>query len=251
MEKPLKDLETAILMPCYKRPEYTSKALKALFDSFYLGKTSIYIWLDGANYWDHKEALEIIDNAKTHRPDLDINLRIETENIGLRMVIIKFFKEVKGNFDLLAKMDNDCIVPKDWMVKIISSFQGTDLDMLSPNVYPSNAAMKYGEDDVSKKGYRPTKLIGGLWAMKARLIDNQIFEEIDIQGIKGAIPILKQICVDEKPVIGWLPELVVQDIGHWSGEHPDNIKSVDHELYYREIGRNIAWGHTNLEEVCQ
>lgn len=164
----------------------------------------------------------------------------EEPNIGLRNRIIDFFNEVRGKYDILAKMDNDCVVPKNWLNDILQVFKDTDVDILSPNVMPSNAAFTYGKR-VEGLPYMPSEIVGGLWVMKASLIKDMYFEEHPTNGLIGAISILKQICTENEVKIGWVPNVVVEDIGHWSGEHPEHIKSMEHEFYSKEVGREIAW----------
>ncbi|MCE5224908.1 MAG: glycosyltransferase [Porphyromonadaceae bacterium] len=204
LKKPRQNLRVAILVPTYGRPEYTIRC---------------------------KEALEA-----DKRDNYDIYYHPGEK--GLRDAIIDFFEDVKGKYDILSKIDNDCIVPKDWMENILDVFEKTDADILSPNVYPSNAAFTYGAEG---EFLRPAAVIGGLWVMKAEMIDDIDFERHYIGKIKGAIPILRQIVNIKDPVMGWVPNVIIDDIGHWSGKHPECIKSDEHRSYYREVGREIAW----------
>lgn len=166
----------------------------------------------------------------------------DNPNTGLRNRIIDFFEEIKDkDYDILMKMDSDCIVPKNYVDNMVIALSHSDADILSPNVMPSNAAFTYGREDVDKKGYRPAEIVGGLWVMKASLIKDMYFERHPTQGLTGAISILKQIVTEKEPKIGWIPDIIVEDIGHWSGKHQLHIKSKDHELYSKEVGRQIAW----------
>lgn len=204
LSKPRKDLKIAVLLPTYGRPEYTVKS---------------------------KEALE--------QPGYDV---YESTGIsGLRQSIIDFFNASRTRYDIIAKIDNDCIVPQGWMDKLIDIFENTDVDIISPNVFPSNAALKYGEPTEEELGYRRAKIVGGLWCMKTSLLKDIIFDHYDVTGIKGAFPLLKQIVYTKQPKVGWTMAVTVQDIGHWSGMHPEHIKSIEHAEYSREVGRDIAW----------
>lgn len=202
----------ALFMSHYKRPEYTELAIEALKNAQEYPNTDIFIVED--------------DNP----------------NLGLRERILDFFDTVKaGDYDIIAKMDNDCIVPKNWLNNIVKVMENSDADILSPNVVPSNAAFTYGRDDIDKKGYRPADIVGGLWVMKASLIKDMYFERHPTTGLTGAISVLKQICVEKEPKIGWVADVVVEDVGHWSGKHKLHIKSKEHELYSKEAGRQIGW----------
>lgn len=224
-------MKIAVIVPCYKRPEYTAKAIKALEDSMTYSNTDFYLVDDGSQ--DGTD--DILLNSKL--PNKVVTIQ---ENIGLRNTIIDFFSAVKGKgYDFLVKMDNDCVVPNNWLNDLIGVFQFSDADILSPNVEPSNAAFKNGRD--SDKPYRPSNIVGGLWAMKAHLPSGVFFDRFDVSGIKGAFHILNQIIVEKEPVVGWVPTVTVQDIGHWSGLHPEHIKSEDHARYSAEVGRTTAW----------
>lgn len=202
----------AILVPCYKRPEYTELCLKALQDS---------------QEYPNAEFQVIND---------------EEPNLGLRERIIDFFDYVKErDFEFIAKMDNDCLVPKNWLNDILAVFNKSDADILSPNVIPSNAAYTYGKDDLENKGYRPAEIVGGLWVMKTSLLKDMYFERVGTEGLTGAISILKQIATEKEPKIGWVSNVNVEDMGHWSGKHNLHIKSKEHEIYSKEVGRQIAW----------
>lgn len=203
--------KVVIFLSHYQRPEYTERCMNAMQDAQEYPNTDFYFIED--------------DNP----------------NMGLRNRIIQFFNEIKDKkYDIIAKMDNDCIVPKNWLNDLLKVFQETDIDILSPNVMPSNAAFTYGKK-VDGLPYMPSEIVGGLWVMKASLIKDMYFEEHPTQGLTGAISILKQICTENEVKVGWLPDVVVQDVGHWSGSHKDHIKSIEHEIYSKEVGRDIAW----------
>lgn len=202
----------AVFMSHYQRPEYTERCIKAINDS------QEYINVD----------FYIVE---------DIN-----PNTGLRNRIIDFFDSIKGKgYDFIAKMDNDCLVPKNWLNDMLSVFAKSDADILSPNVMPSNAAFTYGKADAQNKGYRPSEIVGGLWFMKYSLVEDMYFERHELNGLTGAVPLLRQIVTEKEPKIGWVPEIIVQDIGHWSGQHPEHIRSKEHFDYSKEVGRAVAW----------
>jgi hypothetical protein len=210
--KPRKDLKIAIFMSYYKRPDYTERCIKALNEAQEYTNTDFYI-VEDAN-----------------------------PNTGLRNRIIDFFDSIKGKgYDIIAKMDNDCLVPKNWLNDILDVFEKSDADILSPNVHPSDAAFTYGKADKDGKGYRPAEIVGGLWVMKYSLVEDMYFERHELNGLTGAVPLLRQIVTEKEPKIGWVADVIVQDVGHWSGMHPEHVKSRDHEIYSKEVGRSIAW----------
>jgi len=154
-------------------------------------------------------------------------------------VIIDFFDKTQ-DCDFICKVDNDCLVPKNWLNDILEVFDKYPVDILSPNVSPSNAAFTHGEY-VEGLPYRPAKIIGGLWFMRRPLIDGLKFSNYEVTGILGAIAILRQIYSIKSPEMGWLPSVTFEDMGHWSGKHPDHIKTKEHSDYSHEVGREVSW----------
>lgn len=222
--------KTAVVIPCFKRPEYTKLCLEYLEKSQVYKDVDFYIFDDGSN----DGTFEIIQSSK-----LPITVFQNKDSIGLRNVLINFFNIVKDkDYDFLAKMDNDCLVPANWLDDLEYILSTHDFDILSPNVLPSNAAFLYG-----KEGHpvRPAVTVGGLWFMKAQMINGMDFEAFAPNGINGAFNLLKQIIAEKEARCGWVPDVTVQDIGHWSGEHPLHIKSKEHEEYSAYVGRPISW----------
>lgn len=226
-------MSVVVLVPCFKRPEYTAKCIKALEEAQDYHDVMFYLVDDGSQDGTH----EILKESKL--PNKYVVENKETE--GLRNIIINFFGYAR-QFDHMVKMDNDCKVPKNWLHTIISHLNDGKADILSPNVIPSNAAFKYGKDDTENLGYRPSKIVGGLWAMRSSLIEDIYFEKFVVRGIRGAFPLLNQIIMEKEPKIGWLTDVTVEDMGHWSGDHPENIKSEEHKAYSAWVGRDVAWG---------
>lgn len=204
--------KVAVFMSYYKRPEYTDQCIKALNEAQEYNNVDFYIVED--------------DNPNT----------------GLRNRVLDFFESIKDkNYDFIAKMDNDCLVPKNWLNDMLKVFENSDADILSPNVMPSDAAFNYGRADKDGKGYRPSEIVGGLWFMKYSLVKDMYFERHELHGLMGAVPLLRQIVTEKEPNIGWVTNVIVQDMGHWSGQHDLCIKTKDHEIYSKEVGRAIAW----------
>ena len=225
-------MRTAILVPCYKRPEYTEKCIRALENAQEYKDDFFFLVDDGSN----DNTADILVSAK-----LPKSVITSKNSVGLRRVILDFFNRViDKDFDYISKVDNDCIVPKTWLDDILGVFSFGGVDILSPNVNPSQAAHTYGKKQDGLP-YLPSKTIGGLWTMRKYLIENVQFENHDISGIRGAFQILNQIIVEKEPVVGWLDKVTFEDIGHWSGTHPQHIPSEEHRQYSVEVGRRIAW----------
>lgn len=225
-------MSTTVLVPCYRRPEYTLKCIKALEDAQVYRDTTFYLVDDNSN--------DGTDNILNHC-SLNKVVIVNQSNKGLRNICVDFFRFAKS-FDIMVKMDNDCLVPKNWLKDIERFLNSGWVDIVSPNVEPSNAAYSYGSsEEEGKPGIRPSKIVGGLWAMKTSLLDGISFEKYETRGIRGAFALLNQIIVEKEPRVGWLPDVTVQDIGHFSGTHPEHIASEEHQAYSAEVGRKIAW----------
>jgi len=222
----------AVLVPCYKRPEYTKLCIEALEKAQDYKNTLFYLVNDGSP----DETKDILDKAKFKWKHVHSN----PNPSGLRNVIIHFF-QLAQNFKYIVKVDNDCAVPKNWLTRITTLLDSGHVDILSPNVHPSNAAFTYGSEDKEGRGFRPSKTVGGLWAMRADLIEDIHFEPFSVNGIRGAFQLLNQIIVEKEPRVGWVPDVIVEDLGHHSGAHPDHIKSQEHLEYSVEVGRKISW----------
>jgi len=227
------NFKVAIFLPAYRRPEYTERCLKALEETEYKD-TCFYLLDDGSE----DSTYELLASSRL-KPSVILKNKV---NQGLRNCIIDFLEIIRDkNIDIIAKVDNDTLMPKNWINDILKVFENSDADILSPNILPSNAAFKYGLDDIENKGYRLSKIVGGLWVMKKKLIEGIHFERHDVLGLTGAFNILQQILFEKEPKIGWVAEVIGQDLGHWSGLHPENIKTDEHKSYYQEVGRNLAW----------
>lgn len=224
----------AVMVPCHRRKEYTEKCIKSLEDAQNYENVVFYLYDDCSQDGTDK----ILMSSR-----LPSVVNIHDEPIGLRATVCKFFESVKSDgYDYIAKMDNDCMVPNNWLNDLVSILKSGTVDIISPNVLPSNAAYVYGLPTNNECEFMPSSTVGGLWCMKADLIRDVYFEPLNLYGIKGAFQLLNQIIVENGARVAWAKNVTVQDIGHWSGAHPDHIKSEEHATYSAEVGRDIKWG---------
>jgi glycosyltransferase involved in cell wall biosynthesis len=229
LNKKREDLKISVLVPAYKRPEYTAKCIKALEEAQEYLNTTFFLVDDGSGDATH----DILKGAVLPKKFVAFH-----ENQGLRNVLIDYIEWVRDNdFDMMGVVGNDCLMPKNWLNDLLDIFEKSDVQVLSPNVFPSNAAYRYGKK-VEGLPYMPSKIVGGLWFMAVELAKGIELARHEVSGIKGAFNILKQILLEREPIVGWAENIVVQDLGHWSGMHPGYIKSEEHMKYYKEIGRN-------------
>lgn len=222
--------KTMVLVPCYKRPEYTQLCIQALEKAQDYHDVEFVLVDDGSN----DETGSIL-----HGANLPFQMIERKESAGLRATIMEFFELSKGA-EYIAKIDNDCLVPANWLTKLLFFLEAGHADMVSPNVFPSNAAFKLGkETDI--KDFRSASFVGGLWCMRRSLLDDISFEKLKTCGITGAFPLLQRIIVEKDPKIGWVTSVTVEDVGHYSGKHPQHIKSEAHLEYSQEVGRSVSW----------
>lgn len=220
------------LVPCYKRHEYTAQCIKALEEAQTYDNTLFHLW-DDCSADGTEEILR--------RSSLNKRVVVNEENRGLRNILINFLEIVGSDTEFITVVGNDCLMPKNWMNDILEVFAKSDADILSPDVNPSHAALRLGNPD-DGRGYMPSKYVGGLWFMKRSMIDGMKFEKyMGLRGINGAFEVLNQIILDKDPKIGWASSVVVEDIGHWSGNHPLCIKTEEHKDYYASVGRKVSW----------
>lgn len=225
--------KVCVLVPAYRRPEYTLKCIQSIESAQEYKDVTFYLIDDGSG----DGTAEIFRKAK-----LNSVVIIHPEQQGLRNTIIDFIEEVRvAKPDYIAKIDNDCTVPKDWLNHLLSVMKEHDVDVLSPNTSETNAAHKYGFIAQRKGAFIPSQIVGGLWCMKASMVDDIYFERVGTSGIRGAFHIISQIVIEKEPKIGWTDKVTYGDIGFWSGSHPEHIKSKDHALYSAEVGRPITW----------
>ena len=245
LEKPIKDLNIAILLPCYKRIEYTKKCIKALVEAQEYRNVT-FVLVDDAS---HDGTIQLLRDCELGDPKHGSKYTIlHRLNEGLRHTIIDFFEWIKmfekssvTKFDMIGLLGNDVLMPKNWLNDMLKIFEKSPAHVLSPNYLPSNPAFNQGREDKEGHGFRPAIGTVGIWVMYACLISGIEFERHSLHGIYGSINLLQQIKMEKDPIIGWVPTVMAQDIGHWSGAHPEHIKSDAHLDYYAEVGRGIKW----------
>lgn len=97
-----------ILMITWNRLSYTKQAIKAILKNT---KYPFILWI-----WDNNSTdgtVDYINNISDNR----IQVIFSPENVGLIPPMNEFFKWHK-DFEYIAKVDNDTIVPKDWLIKL-------------------------------------------------------------------------------------------------------------------------------------
>jgi len=220
----------AVLVPAYKRPEYTKICIDGLEKSQDYKDTDFYL-VD-----DHSDDSTVSIFLESSLPKTII---IHNRHQGLRNIVIDFLRFSQAmNYEYIAKIDNDCLVPKNWLNDLAQVLENSDFDIVSANVLPSNAAFVYGrEGDL----VRPANHVGGLWFMRASLAKGVEFERFSPNGIAGTFNLQTQIIHEKDAKCGWVPSVTIQDMGHSSGVHPLHIKTRAHEEYSAEVRRDVSW----------
>lgn len=112
-----------ILMVTHNRLPYSVYAFSCLISKYAGVPTSITIWdnnsTDGTKVW-----LKYLEH-----PDLS-GIIYSPENVGLAKPMNGFFKKNR-DAEFVCKVDNDTVLPKFWLSKLLSSFRNHDL-------YPEN-----------------------------------------------------------------------------------------------------------------
>lgn len=96
-----------VLMITYNRPVYTRLALSALLNR---SSASTRVWL-----WQNGEDPETLEVVESFRPRL-FRYHHSRENLGLTTPTNWLFENARGQF--LSKVDDDCIVPLEWDLKL-------------------------------------------------------------------------------------------------------------------------------------
>lgn len=101
-----------VLMITYNRASYTDMALSELITRS-KGHARIWVWHNGQD----QETLSVV---RKYEHEL-YRFHHSEENLGLSAPTNWLFKNAEGEF--LSKVDDDCIVPEDWLPKLKAAFR--------------------------------------------------------------------------------------------------------------------------------
>jgi len=224
-----------ILVPCYKRIEYTERYVPLLIErTDHPGRRIVLV--DDGSCDQTGERLEAI--AQSHE---GVVARVYPENKGLRFRVLEFWLQSPAS--ILAKMDNDCIVPEGWLTKLVEILdECPELGIVSPliNVASVRGQELYGETivigrDVGKR-YWEAERMGGLWCMKRQVIDSFPLEKKSTEAtpyVKGAWELMCEVKAASGMQTGWLPEVVVEHVGCETERHPERVNTPEHDQYVK------------------
>src|SRR3990167_4441851 len=120
--------KTAVLVPCFRRPEYTAKCLRALEQAQDYPSTTFLLVDDGSR--DGTEQLLLASK-------LPKEVIVRDGSLGLRHTLVEFVEwALQGRYEILGVIGNDCLVPPDWLNQITLGLMTTTAEIISPNVMP-------------------------------------------------------------------------------------------------------------------
>lgn len=214
-----------VLFTTYNRLNYTKQTLFALIKS----TTGQIVVFDNGSTDGTKEWLEKINNKK-------VKIHFNAENQGISGAMNYFFKKT-ADCKYVAKVDNDTMVNKDWLEKLVSVADKLSLDLVQakhPILKISHSSGDFDEWMQEKKQDRKIKTvyysnhIGGSGVLIRRSI---VKEKLNSKWILGGWdkfqenhPELKKaFCVDT--------EVKILDTKE------GKLKDQDYPDYYKHTGR--------------
>ncbi len=109
--------DTDVLMITYKRPTYTRLALAELLARS-SDRVRVWVWHNG----DHEETLRVVQSFLDH-PQLH-RFHHSKQNVRLTEPTNWLWENATG--DYLSKVDDDCIVPLEWDIKLREAHEAED-----------------------------------------------------------------------------------------------------------------------------
>ena len=235
----------AVLVPCYKRPEYTAMCIDALFERTRYPHVLFVLVDDGSK--DNTPCLLNAMKARYQGTGTGTGRGADavwkhTENYGLHATVVEFWRFVKdhGEIDIAGKIDYAIEVFGGWLTRMVEIFDACpELMILSPTTREAKEAEMFGVD-VGQPYMQATNL-GGLWVMRRSVIEGLNFDAFGggVKGVHGSWPFIQHL--RNRHVTGWAPDVVVEHVGDFSGSHPLHIKTQSHADYSQEVGRGVAW----------
>jgi len=138
---------TPVLYTTFNRLEYTKKTLPPLIESME-EYGELYIIDNGSSD-------ETVEYLKTFEDEKVIKRIIYNErNRGIAGAMNQFFDIVKGDYEFFGKVDNDTIVPKNWLRDMTSVMYMENVDFIQAKHYFMSSDYRDWNDLISKCKYR-------------------------------------------------------------------------------------------------
>lgn len=193
-----------VLFTTFNRLEYTKKSLEILLDS-----CEKIIVIDNASTDGTREYLEGIKSDK-------FKVIFNTENLGVRGAMQTFFNITK-DYKWVGKVDNDTIVPKDWLIRLKKCAEENNLDIVQAKHAIIKATNKDGWGGFIK---HMTQLSKGVY-------------ENNFVGGSGVI-IRRSVIREELPNTGW----VLGGWFDWQLKHPEIRKGFCEDVEIELLDTN-------------
>lgn len=217
--------EIPVLFTTYNRLDFTKKSLKSLLDS---ECGEIYIFdnnsTDGTQKW-----LKAQKNK-------NIKLRLNKKNFGVSGAMNYFFEKTK-NKEFVAKVDNDTIVEKDWLKKLLDVSRELNLDLVQAKhpiyklSHPSGSFdewMKEKEQDKKNKKIFYSDHVGGSGVIIRR---SKINAKLNSEWVLGGWDKFQE--KNKKLLKAFYAGTEIDLLDTKNGE----IIDTQHEKYYKETAR--------------
>ena len=214
-----------ILFLTYNRLDYTKKSLKCLLDNTPGNEIIVFdnCSTDGTQEW--------LRGLKSRRLKIIYN----NENIGIAGAMNEFFKMTK-NKEYVAKVDNDTLIPKEWLETLVAMSEHYKVDVLQPKHHILNRRYKTFDDWMRElKGdhrIRFSDYVGGSGILIRRaLIDSLIPKS---SAMLGGWTQWQKRHPDLKKVFCKNLEIELLDM-----ENDNKFNFEKYPNYYVEVGRRV------------
>ena len=147
-------MDIPVLFTTYNRLKYTKKSLPALLDNT-RGYGEIYI-IDNNSTDGTVEYLKSLSD-----PAIKV-IKYNDTNKGVAGAMNQFFNIIKDKHEYFAKVDNDTIVPKNWLFDMVSVLEFEDVDFIQAKHFFVAKGIKDWDDLILKhrtKDFFGNKLI--------------------------------------------------------------------------------------------
>lgn len=179
-----------VLFTTFNRLDYTKRSIKSLLDS----EVKKIIIIDNASTDGTQEFLKTITDKR-------VQVVYNKENGGVRGAMQQFF-DLFPNEEWVAKIDNDTIVPKDWLSKLLKCATENGLDIVQA---------KHGiTKETHPKGW------AGIREVCTKIADG-VYKS---NCVGGSGTLIRRQVVDELPESDW----VLGGWTHWQKRHLEVTK---------------------------
>lgn len=139
-------MKIPVLYTTWNRLEFTKKTLPPLIES--MGDIGELYIIDNNSADGTIEYLKTISTKKVS------SITYNEENRGIAGAMNQFFSMTKGNYELFGKVDNDTIVPENWLVELSSVIGAENIDFVQASHYFISSDYKDWNDLLDKSKSR-------------------------------------------------------------------------------------------------